>query len=121
MDGKRLNRANSTAEPPTFFQRNLRLILAIVIVGLTVHDVFGSHGFVAMRQIQHEISTLQSQLADLNNENDSLAKQVNDLKTNPKLIEGIARDEMNLARPGEFIFKISPAPKPAHQPPSSSH
>ncbi len=115
-----MNRTGIAAEPPTFLQRNLRLILAIVIVGLTVHDVFGSHGFVAMRQIQHEITTLRSQLDELNNENDSLAKQVNDLKTNPKFIEGIARDEMNLARPGEYIFKINPAPKaaPSHHSPS---
>lgn len=113
-------RTRFTAEPLTFLQRNLRVILAIVIVGLTVHDVFGSHGFVAMRQIQHEITTLRSQLEDLNTENLSLTKQVNDLKTNPKLIEGIARDEMNLARPGEYIFKINPTPKTA-QPASPSH
>jgi cell division protein FtsB len=115
-----MSRVNVTAEPPTFLQRNLRLILALVIVALTVHDVFGSHGFIAMRQIQHEITTLRSQLDALNQDNQSLTKEVDDLKTNPKLIEGIARDEMNLARPGEYIFKINPAPKTNQAPPKSS-
>lgn len=106
-----VNEARATfAEEPTFIQRNLRLILALVIVLLTVHDVFGSHGFLAMRHIQHELVELRFQLDQLNGENASLSKQVDDLKTNPKLIEGIARDEMNLARPGEYIFKIPQTP-----------
>lgn len=97
-------------EPQPWIQRNLRVILALVIMLLTVHDVFGSHGFLAMRHIQREIVELRFQLDQLNQENATLSKQVNDLKTNPKLIEGIARDEMNLARPGEYIFKIPQAP-----------
>jgi cell division protein FtsB len=104
---------------PTFIQRNLRLILALVITLLTVHDLFGSHGFLAMRHIQREIVELRGELDQLNQENASLSKQVNDLKTNPKLIEGIARDEMNLARPGEYIFKI--LQKPASSSSKSSH
>jgi cell division protein FtsB len=106
------------AEQPSFFQRNLRVILALVITLLTVHDVFGAHGFLAMRHIQRELTELRFQLDQLNTENASLSKQVNDLKTNPKLIEGIARDEMNLARPGEYIFKIPQPPAPSSK---SSH
>lgn len=114
-----VNEARPTlVERPTFLQRNLGVILALVITLLTVHDVFGSHGFLAMRHIQRELSELRFQLDQLNGENASLSKQVNDLKTNPKLIEGIARDEMNLARPGEYIFKIpqppASSPKPSH-------
>lgn len=100
-------------EPQPWIQRNLRVILALVIMLLTVHDVFGSHGFLAMRHVQRAIVELRFQLDQLNQENATLSKQVNDLKTNPKLIEGIARDEMNLARPGEYIFKIPQEPAKA--------
>jgi cell division protein FtsB len=87
-------------------------VLALVIVFLLVHDVFGRHGFLAMRQEQQEIRKLQGEVARLNEENSRLENQVKGLRSDPKLIEQIARDELGLARPGEIIIKV-PAPGPA--------
>jgi cell division protein FtsB len=99
---------------PNFLQRNLRLLLVLVIVLVAAHDLFGAHGFMAMRRTQREMRVLRGQITQLNQENEALAKQVQALKTDPRLIEKIARDEMNLARPGEYIFKILPqTSKPA--------
>jgi cell division protein FtsB len=35
---------------------------------------------------------------------------VQSLKNDPQAIEHIAREEMGLARPGEYIFKTAPRP-----------
>lgn len=94
-------------------RRNLRQILGLALFALLVHDVFGPHGFIAMRRTQKEIDEIRTQIGKVNAENKSLADEVNALKTDPKSIERIAREEMGLARPGEMIFKLPETPKPA--------
>ena len=66
-----------------------------------------------MRRTQKEIKQIQEQIGKINDENKSLTDQVNSLKSDPKSIERIAREEMGLARPGEMIFKLPDTAKPA--------
>ena len=95
-----------------YARRHMREILCLALFGLLVHDVFGPHGFIAMRRTQKEIEQIRAEIGKVNDENKSLADQVNALKTDPKSIERIAREEMGLARPGELIFKLPDNPKP---------
>lgn len=104
---------NRLVESSSFWRRHLREILAIALLTLAVHDVFGAHGFLAMRRTQKEIQGLRDKITRLNQENSKLSSQVKALKSNPKAIERIAREEMGLARPGEIIFKLPSADKAA--------
>jgi cell division protein FtsB len=104
----------SPSEAAEYLRRNTRQILVLALFALLVHDIFGTHGFIAMRRTQLEIEQVREQIGKVNAENKSLAEQVNSLKTDPKSIERIAREEMGLARPGEMIFKLPDSPK---QPP----
>ncbi len=88
-----------------------RHLLAIFVVVLLVHDVFGTHGFLAMHRKQQEIQKVSSVLDRLNKENAALAQDVQDLKTDPQTIRKIAREELGLAQPGEIIIRL-PAPEP---------
>jgi cell division protein FtsB len=97
----------------TFLRRNARQILGLALFAMLVHDIFGTHGFIAMRRTQKEIEQMRDEIGRINNENKSLADQVNSLKTDPKAIERIAREEMGLARPGELIFKLPDTGKPS--------
>jgi len=96
-----------------------RHVLAIFVVVLLVHDVFGTHGFLAMHHKQQEIQKVGAELNRLNKENAALEKDVKDLKTDPQTIRKIAREELGLAQPGEIIIKlpVQPAPEsPAAKP-----
>jgi cell division protein FtsB len=86
-----------------------RGILGLLILVLVVHDIFGTHGFLAMRRTQAEISTVKANLVRLNAENDRLAEHVHDLKSDPHTIEKLAREGSLLAKPGEVIIKIPQA------------
>jgi cell division protein FtsL len=90
-------------------------VLVAFVVVLMVHDVFGTHGFLAMRRKQQEIQKVGAQLQRLNKENSLLEQDVQDLKTDPQTIRKIAREELGLAQPGEIIIKL-PAPEPQAQP-----
>jgi cell division protein FtsL len=93
------------------WQKYGRHVLVIFVVVLLVHDVFGTHGFLAMRQKQKEIQKVSSVLDKLNKENVLLEQDVQDLKSDPQTIRRIAREELGLAQPGEVIIKL-PAPAP---------
>ena len=98
-----------------FLRRNARQILGLAFLALLVHDIFGSHGFIAMRRTQKEIEQIRGEIGRINTENKSLADQINSLKTDPKAIERIAREEMGLARPGEMIYKLPDSGNPDSQ------
>ena len=96
-----------------------RALIGLLVLVLVVHDIFGTHGYLAMRRTQQEIKKVTADLDQLNKENAQLEQEVKELKTDPHKIEKIARDELGLARPGEVIIKIPrsqqlPADSPAH-------
>jgi len=104
-------------QPPTFaehfrdfLRRNLSWFIAAGLALLLLQDVFGNHGVLAMRRSQQEAREVQRQINQMNEENRQLEERVKALKTDPQAIERIAREEMGLARPGEYIFKLPPKP-----------
>lgn len=81
-------------------------LLALFVAVLVVHDIFGAHGFLSMRRTQDNIKKVRSEIQQLNKENTALDQVVKDLKSDPRAIEKIAREELILAKPGEIIIKI---------------
>jgi cell division protein FtsB len=102
----------SRSDAGTYVRQNARQILGLALFALLVHDVFGAHGLIAMRRTQKEIQQIQEQIGKIADENKSLSSQITSLKSDPKAIERIAREEMGLARPGELIFKLPDSDKP---------
>jgi cell division protein FtsB len=87
-------------------QKYGRVLLALFVALLFVHDIFGAHGYLSMRRTQDGIKKVQFEIQTLNKENAALEQAIRDLKTDPRAIEKIAREELILARPGEIIIKI---------------
>jgi cell division protein FtsB len=114
--GVRIRRAKQPARPAqrksapqqTFFQRWGGPIFVLLLMALVAHVLFGEHGFLAMRRAQHEVEKLRQDIAQLNADNKQLSEEIQALKTDPQLIERIARQEMGLAKRGELIFKLPP-------------
>lgn len=91
-------------------ERHGRAVLALFVLALLVHDVFGAHGFLAMRRTQGEIEKVRKDLERLSKENAELGQQVKALRSDPRTIEKIAREDLQRARPGEIIIRIPPLP-----------
>ncbi|MGC2829429.1 MAG: septum formation initiator family protein [Candidatus Acidiferrum sp.] len=81
-------------------------LLGLLVLVMVVHDIFGTHGFLAMRRTESEIKKVKADLDQLSKENAALEQETKDLKSDPRLIEKIARDDLGLARPGEIIIRI---------------
>jgi cell division protein FtsB len=83
-----------------------RAALGLCVFALFLHDIFGAHGYIAMRRTRSEIERVQADIDRLNKENQALSDEVRALKSDPHEIERIARGELRLAKPGEVIINI---------------
>jgi cell division protein FtsL len=104
------------AKIAAFIGEHGRAILGLFILALVVHDIFGAHGFIAMRHTQTEIARVKKDIDRLNSENRDLNQQVKALKSDPHLIEKIAREELQHAKPGEVIIRIPQSQQPQDSP-----
>lgn len=101
---------NFAAQVRGFVREHAWVLLLIGLVLLGLQDVFGTHGVLAMHRSQKEAEEMRNEIKELNDENRQLEDHVKDLKSDPAEIERIAREDMGLARPGEYIFKLAPKP-----------
>ena len=99
-----------------FFSRNMSWFLIAALGLLLLQDIFGTHGVLAMHRSMQEAAAAQKQIDQLNDENRKLQDHVEQLKTDPAEIERIAREQLGLARPGEFIFKVPTKPADSSAP-----
>jgi cell division protein FtsB len=103
---KKIEKASVEEKIWSLMRQYGRGLLGLLVLVMIVHDVFGTHGFLAMRRTQSEIKKVKANLEQLSKENAALAQEVKDLNSDPRLIEKIARDDLGLARPGEIIIRI---------------
>lgn len=106
MGSAKLKKADAGEGVAAFLRQYGATLLGLLLLALVVHDIFGTHGYLAMRRTQQEIKKVKADIEQLNKENIQLSDEVKDLKTDPRKIEKIARDELGLAKPGEVIIKI---------------
>lgn len=78
-------------------------LVAVLAIGL-----FPTHTFLAQRA---DTAEAQQRLAVLRQQNASFEKQLDRLGTNEE-IERLAREQYNLAFPGEEAYAVLPAPLP---------
>jgi len=101
-------------------RRNATYALVLVCIALLVHEVFGQHGLLALRQEKKEIESLRQQIQQLQQENDQLDKRIKALQSDPKAIERLAREQMRMARPGEIIYTLPENDPKKDQAPSTT-
>jgi cell division protein FtsL len=106
MGTAKLKKKDAAEKIQPFLRHYGPALLGLLMLVLVVHDIFGTHGYLAMRRTQQEIKKVNADLDQLNKENLQLEQEVRELKTDPRKIEKIARDELGLAKPGEVIIKI---------------
>ena len=78
----------------------------IAFVALVVGSFFGDRGFLRMVAQRERTESLLVEIEELRAENGRLAGEIAALKSDPRAVEKLAREELGLARPGETVFLI---------------
>jgi cell division protein FtsB len=115
LDGARTDVAEAPAVPeerPAHPNRRRRIVLAIwttaviVVAGLLLLLVLPTRAWLSQRGA---IASAERRLAVLQAENAKLSARVAALQT-PEAVERVAREQYNLAEPGEKVLSVLPAP-----------
>ena len=82
--------------------------VAVLTVLLLVHVVLGDNGALDYSKKRTAYKQLGQELQDLQKETERLQTNINGLRTDPKVIEKEAREQLKYARPGEVIYTLPP-------------
>jgi cell division protein FtsB len=91
-------------------RRRIATIMVAVLSGLLfVHVMFGANGMIVYKQKRTEYESLQKQIRQEQQENETYTQKIQGLKADEKAIEKEAREQLHYARPGEYVY-VPPAP-----------
>ena len=96
----------ATRFEPGARRRAIGLVSAIVFVALTVGSVFGDRGLLTLFQKRRQVDELRREIDVLRGDNAGLAAEIAALRTSPRSVERLAREELGLARPDEVVFLL---------------
>ncbi len=92
-----------------FSSRWLLYFLACSIVLLSVYTIFGDRGAIHLWRLRGEKEQMEEQNYRLQKENEALRQRITRLRSDDSYLEKIAREELNLVRPGEVIYRFPPS------------
>jgi cell division protein FtsB len=92
-------------------QRRTLYILALFILSLCVLTALGERGVLHLWRLKGEKAKLDEENYRLQKENESLRERISKLRNDNSYLEKLAREELNLVRPGEIIYRFPPAEK----------
>ena len=87
-------------------------LVAGVLGLLLIAAVFGDNGILHLRRLRADIGNLHREVQALEAENERLSRAITDLRTDPAVIERIAREELGLVRPGDRVLRFPRSARP---------
>lgn len=78
----------------------------IALIALVVGSFFGDRGILRLVAQRQQAESLRREIEHLRGENAALALEIGSLRSDPRAIERLAREELGLVRPGETVFLI---------------
>jgi cell division protein FtsB len=83
---------------------------AVLLLLLLFYAVIGDRGAIHLWRLQGEKAKLDEQNYRLQKENQALREKITRLRSDDLYLEKIAREELNMARPGEVIYRFQLPP-----------
>jgi len=91
-----------------FFQRLSLLMVGVVSVLAFAYAIIGNNGYLELRRREAKNQELRLKAEGLRRENKEILSEIRALKSDPKAIEKIAREELGMVKPGEVKITTNP-------------
>jgi len=98
------------------YQRVIFLTLAFFALVIIV-AIFHENGILTVHKLERELNEFESNNKNLNQKNEKIRFEIERLKSDPSSIEILAREKLNMVRPGETVYQIVPLEKNLSLPP----
>jgi cell division protein FtsB len=91
----------------TAFRRKALALAAFLIAAATIlNSLFGERGMLGLRKAREEHARLLHEVEALEADNARLSAQIRALRSDPLVVERMAREILGMARPGEIVLTI---------------
>jgi cell division protein FtsB len=90
-------------------RRYLPYGLGVLIILVCVYTIGGERGAIHLWRLRAEKAKLNEQNYYLQKENEALRQRISRLRNDNAYLEKLAREELNLVRPGEIIYRFPSA------------
>ena len=87
-------------------------LCALVLFPMIMDEIVGENGYLARRRRRSQIEALSADLERLKQENAQLSEKIRALRSDPDTIEKLARERLNLGRPGDVVVTLPPPVSP---------
>ncbi len=84
------------------------LFSVILLLALVVGSLFGDRGILQWVRQRDQVADLEREISAIEEENRRLAAEILNLKTDPRTIERLAREELGMALESETVILIQP-------------
>jgi cell division protein FtsB len=115
------------ARPETRHVRTTSFVVVSLLISALFFAIFlvSDRGLLQLSKQRRQITKVREEIAQLEADNKRLEAEVAALRTDPRALEKIAREELNLVKPGEVVLllpdgwerrvkpRASPTPAPA--------
>lgn len=86
----------------SFFKRLLVVMASSILLLFLAYGLFGKGGYLELKRIESQNQELIERIEQIREENKKILSEIKALKSDPKTIEKIAREELGLVKPGEI-------------------
>ncbi|MEO6325099.1 MAG: septum formation initiator family protein [Thermoanaerobaculia bacterium] len=118
------------ARPERKHMNPASLVGVSILFSLLLFGIFlvSGHGFIEVGRHRRQLATAQAEVSELALENERLEREVLALKTDPRAVEKIAREDLNLVEADDVVLllpqgwrtrvapRATPGPVPAVKP-----
>lgn len=89
--------------------RWIAMLLVLLLIALQIKLWIGDGGTRQVHWLRQQVAQQKAENARLEQRNKALAAEVADLKKGEQAVEGHARAELGLIKPGEVFYQVVPA------------
>ena len=85
-------------------------LLSVLLLLVQINIWTGDYSYVNLKNLKEELKDKKKLTVELEKSNLLLEQKKNQLRSERNAIEGLARSELGLIKPGETFYKFQPAP-----------
>jgi cell division protein FtsB len=104
------NGPGSGAQPEGVSRNLVKVLVGTIALAGTAALVFGERGLMDLHRARRELKEIRAQVKEKQARVSALRSEVERLETDPEALERVAREELNLAKPGEIIILLPREP-----------
>ncbi len=94
------------SNPSKGYNKRVLVTILLLVSVMIFFTFFGDKGLLQVYRLRRELKEIERVNMELQQENDRLRAEIDNLRTNKKYVEELARRELGLVKKGEIVYQF---------------